>query len=145
MCPNQEEKGFKDPGNVRKGVAAGGRHRAEFGGVRKGAVVGGARLGCKRQGASEPSNRDPEGLVPPVSREIKDSGKQGPTAKPREAGLRASLRARLRPTAQACGYLPRPACGRPGPQRRGGLLTEHGGDSAVVARPRGPRRAPTYL
>lgn len=91
-----------------------------------------------------PVNRDPEGLEPPVSREIKDSGKQGPTAKPREAGLRASLRARLRPTAQACWYRPRLASGRPSPQRRGELLTEHGDEPAMRTRPRGPRRAPTH-
>ena len=107
-------------------------------------MVRGARLGGKRQGPSESSNHDPEGLEPPVSREIKESGKQGLTAKPREAGLRASLRARLRPTAQACWYRPRLAFGRPSPQRRGGLLTEHGGEAAMRARPRGPPRAPTH-
>lgn len=106
VCPNQEGKGFKDPGNGRKRVAAGAWHRTEFGGVRKGAAVWGARLGGKRQGPSEPSNHDPEGLVPPVSRKVKDSPNQGPTAKPREAGLRESLRARLRPTAQVCGHRP---------------------------------------
>ena len=59
VCPNQEGKGFNDPGNVRKRVAAGGWHRAEFGGVRKGAVVGEARLGGKRQGPCEPSKPRP--------------------------------------------------------------------------------------
>ena len=63
-------------------------------------------LAANAKGPVSPVTATRKGLYRLVSRKVKDSPNQGPTAKPKEAGLRENLRARLRPTAQACGHLP---------------------------------------